>query len=222
MAAALRPPPFPLFAARRSARSARSEFVLDTSIEVRRRMRYAVRCAGRAGVGHDLRIGVHDDPRSPPLLGDHALAVDIVIGRRGEAVARAGVARGDHHGAMLRRAGTHTKCDNSEGKGLFDHRSSASGRLHPPAERNGPRGLRFREPSLYTHRPGEVHGMELFGLSGRVSIITGGNGGIGLGMAKGMACAGAAVVLAGRDEAKNAAAGSNLSSIRLASGTPFS
>ena len=48
--------------------------------------------------------------------------------------------------------------------------------------------------------------MSLFDLSGRVAIVTGGNGGIGLGMAKGMAAAGATVVVAGRDAAKNAAA----------------
>ncbi len=48
--------------------------------------------------------------------------------------------------------------------------------------------------------------MKLFDLSGRVAIVTGGNGGIGLGMAKGMAEAGAAIVVAGRDGAKNAAA----------------
>jgi 2-deoxy-D-gluconate 3-dehydrogenase len=48
--------------------------------------------------------------------------------------------------------------------------------------------------------------MKLFDLSGRVAIVTGGNGGIGLGMAIGMAQAGAAIVVAGRDAAKNAAA----------------
>ncbi len=45
-----------------------------------------------------------------------------------------------------------------------------------------------------------------FDLSGRVAVVTGGNGGIGLGMARGLAEAGAAVALVGRDEAKNAAA----------------
>ena len=48
--------------------------------------------------------------------------------------------------------------------------------------------------------------MRLFDLSGRVAIVTGGNGGIGLGMAEGLAGAGAAVVVAGRDQAKSATA----------------
>ncbi|MBN9490654.1 MAG: glucose 1-dehydrogenase [Alphaproteobacteria bacterium] len=48
--------------------------------------------------------------------------------------------------------------------------------------------------------------MELFDLSGRVAVVTGGNGGIGLGMAKGMARAGATIVIAGRNAEKNAAA----------------
>jgi 2-deoxy-D-gluconate 3-dehydrogenase len=41
-----------------------------------------------------------------------------------------------------------------------------------------------------------------FDLSGRVAFVTGGNGGIGLGMAKGLAVAGARVVIAGRNRAK--------------------
>jgi 2-deoxy-D-gluconate 3-dehydrogenase len=48
--------------------------------------------------------------------------------------------------------------------------------------------------------------MTLFDLSGRVAIVTGGNGGIGLGMARGMAAAGAIVVVAARDTAKSEAA----------------
>jgi len=43
-------------------------------------------------------------------------------------------------------------------------------------------------------------------LSGRVAVVTGGNGGIGLGMAKGLCEAGARVVVAARDAAKSAAA----------------
>jgi 2-deoxy-D-gluconate 3-dehydrogenase len=43
-------------------------------------------------------------------------------------------------------------------------------------------------------------------LSGRVAVVTGGNGGIGLGMAKGLAAAGATVMIAGRNEEKNAKA----------------
>jgi 2-dehydro-3-deoxy-D-gluconate 5-dehydrogenase len=48
--------------------------------------------------------------------------------------------------------------------------------------------------------------MKLFDLTGRVAIVTGGNGGIGLGMAEGLAKAGAAVVVAGRQKEKNAKA----------------
>jgi 2-deoxy-D-gluconate 3-dehydrogenase len=42
----------------------------------------------------------------------------------------------------------------------------------------------------------------LFDLKGKVALVTGGNGGIGLGMAKGMAAAGASIVVAGRNKGK--------------------
>jgi 2-dehydro-3-deoxy-D-gluconate 5-dehydrogenase len=44
--------------------------------------------------------------------------------------------------------------------------------------------------------------MRLFDLTGKVAIVTGGNGGIGLGMAAGLREAGAAVMLSGRNRAK--------------------
>ena len=44
--------------------------------------------------------------------------------------------------------------------------------------------------------------MRLFELSGRVAVVTGGNGGIGLGMARGLAAAGAHVVIAARNADK--------------------
>ena len=46
----------------------------------------------------------------------------------------------------------------------------------------------------------------LFDLSGKVAIVTGGNGGIGLGMARGLAEAGADIAIVGRNEAKSDAA----------------
>jgi 2-deoxy-D-gluconate 3-dehydrogenase len=55
--------------------------------------------------------------------------------------------------------------------------------------------------------------MRLFDLSGRVALVTGGNGGIGLGIAKGLAGAGASVVIAGRNAEKNAAAHAELAAL---------
>lgn len=46
----------------------------------------------------------------------------------------------------------------------------------------------------------------MFDLSGKVAVVTGGNGGIGLGMAQGLAAAGATVVIVGRNPAKCEAA----------------
>ena len=45
-----------------------------------------------------------------------------------------------------------------------------------------------------------------FDLTGKVALVTGGNGGIGLGMARGMAQAGAEIAIWGTNEEKNAAA----------------
>jgi 2-deoxy-D-gluconate 3-dehydrogenase len=52
-----------------------------------------------------------------------------------------------------------------------------------------------------------------FDLSGRVAIVTGGNGGIGLGMARGLAEAGASILVAARDPAKSQAAVAALSAL---------
>ena len=52
--------------------------------------------------------------------------------------------------------------------------------------------------------------MGLFDLSGRAAVITGGNGGIGLGIARGLAKAGAALAIVGRDRDKLSAATTEL------------
>ena len=48
--------------------------------------------------------------------------------------------------------------------------------------------------------------MEIFDLTGRVAVTTGGNGGIGLGMARGLARAGANIAVVARNEEKSARA----------------
>ncbi|MBP08925.1 MAG: 2-deoxy-D-gluconate 3-dehydrogenase [Acidiferrobacteraceae bacterium] len=60
--------------------------------------------------------------------------------------------------------------------------------------------------------------MDLFDLKERVAIVTGGNGGIGLGMAEGLAGAGASVVVAARDAAKGEAAVESLKGLGVRSG----
>jgi 2-dehydro-3-deoxy-D-gluconate 5-dehydrogenase len=52
--------------------------------------------------------------------------------------------------------------------------------------------------------------MSPFDLTGRVALVTGGNGGIGLGMARGLAQAGAAIAVAGRNLEKSQAAAAEL------------
>ena len=48
--------------------------------------------------------------------------------------------------------------------------------------------------------------MSPFDLSGKVAIVTGGNGGIGLGVASGLARAGASILVAARNAEKNSRA----------------
>ncbi len=55
--------------------------------------------------------------------------------------------------------------------------------------------------------------LTVFSLAGKTAFVTGGNSGIGLGIAKGLARAGARVAITGRSEAKNAEALAALSAI---------
>src|ERR1700677_950307 len=58
---------------------------------------------------------------------------------------------------------------------------------------------------------------EMFNLDGRVAVVTGGNGGIGRGIAMGLAAAGAAVAVLARNEDKNAAVLGELRAVSSAS-----
>ena len=58
----------------------------------------------------------------------------------------------------------------------------------------------------------------LFNLEGHVAIVTGGNGGIGLGMARGLAKAGATIAVWGRNIHKNAEAVAELSALGATAG----
>lgn len=60
--------------------------------------------------------------------------------------------------------------------------------------------------------------MKLFDLTGKVAIVTGGNGGIGLGMAHGLSVAGATIAIVGRNAEKSAGA---VQQIEAAGGKAF-
>jgi 2-deoxy-D-gluconate 3-dehydrogenase len=61
--------------------------------------------------------------------------------------------------------------------------------------------------------------MSLFDLKGKVALVTGGNGGIGLGMAKGLAQSGASIMIAGRNAAKSTAAARELAKLGVETAT---
>src|SRR5277367_5248694 len=63
-----------------------------------------------------------------------------------------------------------------------------------------------RSSSLPRTYQAEGKRMKLFDLTGRVALVTGGNGGLGLAMAQGMAACGAGIVLSGRNADKAKAA----------------
>jgi 2-dehydro-3-deoxy-D-gluconate 5-dehydrogenase len=75
--------------------------------------------------------------------------------------------------------------------------------------------MAFNKPLAHICRRDDDHLMQLFDLNGRVAVITGGNAGIGLGMAKGLAAAGAAIVIAGRRAEKNLEAAKAIAAINV-------
>lgn len=58
-----------------------------------------------------------------------------------------------------------------------------------------------------------------FDLTGRVALVTGGNGGIGLGLARGLAKAGATIMIAGRNGEKSKSAAAELSALGVQTAT---
>src|SRR5205085_5151516 len=71
-----------------------------------------------------------------------------------------------------------------------------------------PKLIRYRVSSR--RQCGRDREDDVFDLTGRVAVVTGGNGGIGLGMARGLAAAGAGIVVAARNRAKSEAAAAEL------------
>src|ERR1019366_9907038 len=71
----------------------------------------------------------------------------------------------------------------------------------------GTTSILIRTPRPYWKAPMQP---SLFDLSGKAAIVTGGNGGIGLGMVRGLAEAGADIAIVGRNEAKSNAAVADL------------
>ena len=63
--------------------------------------------------------------------------------------------------------------------------------------------------------------MKMFDLSGKVAVVTGGNSGIGLGMAQGLAQAGADIVIASRNPGEERAGGSRPAHGRRPRRSPF-
>ena len=61
--------------------------------------------------------------------------------------------------------------------------------------------------------------MPAFSLSSKVALVTGGNGGIGLGLARGLAKAGAAIMVAGRNAEKSQAAAAELAALGVRTAT---
>src|SRR4051812_1159748 len=71
-----------------------------------------------------------------------------------------------------------------------------------------------RQPIL-SPTQSEGSAMNLFDLTGKVAVITGGNGGIGLGMAQGIASCGANIAIIGRNAEKAEAALATLRDIGI-------
>lgn len=101
--------------------------------------------------------------------------------------------------------------ERPEGEDRDRHRRRIGNRIrHCPGLSAGDIG-----PGQFSNaKPGHKMSSDgLFGLRDRVAVVTGGNGGIGLGIAEGLAGAGACVVIAARNRAKSDAAVAKLAAM---------
>src|SRR5437763_17163019 len=71
----------------------------------------------------------------------------------------------------------------------------------------------LRAPAGAPHAKNRKRAMNLFDLSGRVAVITGGNGGIGLGIEQALASQGCNVSIWGRNPDKNRGAAASLAGL---------
>src|SRR6185503_21283693 len=105
---------------------------------------------------------------------------------------------------------------NSDGEDGAAAARRGQGRARAAAEKRNVRSdrgeVRTRRQQVFTDRDQPGQGVAVpasaapFDLHGKIAIVTGGNGGIGLGMARGLARAGARVVVAARNDEKSRSA----------------
>jgi NAD(P)-dependent dehydrogenase (short-subunit alcohol dehydrogenase family) len=103
------------------------------------------------------------------------------------------------------------RCGRSFGGAIFDFSSAVVHASGQPSDRHRTHGN--------TRADNQETLMSIFDLTGRVAIVTGGNGGIGLGIAQALAAAGGNVSIWGRNADKNEAAAATMAGCKSAVGS---